>query len=185
MFTDILLFFNILSLREGIIITVNQCQYKIFFQLVLVAGNNKRLNEILGFSKSCGSGKHCQACSAGIDQRNTLYKERSDLIRMTDSYTRDLKINDSSETGIEEACIYNNVDGFEVWDSLSHDLLHNDIDGRIAYALLRINKCLICKQNYFNLNYLNERKNSVQKKLKLSNFTRDIDQKHITSKEHF
>ena len=173
------------SLRnEGLVINVKNKKYKLFFQLGLLTGDNKGLNEIMGFDTNFTSGKCCRNCSANIDEIRSLCVEKPELIRSYTSYTKDLELNDCSKTGLKEACVFNDVSGFHVLDSLSYDTVHDEFLGKISYAMLHICDSLIYKHEYFKLEFLNERKNLVQKKIKgFSNAIPDIKREYIVTKE--
>ena len=46
--------------REGLVITCDKKQYKVYFQLLLISGDNLGSNEIFGFQDTFNSGKPCR-----------------------------------------------------------------------------------------------------------------------------
>ena len=78
------------------------------------------------------------------------------MIRNKTNYLDDLRINDVSQTGINELCVLNQVPNFHVTDHIVCDFMHDIPEGVARYAMAVIINHLIIKK-YFTLDILNKR----------------------------
>lgn len=117
--------------KEGIKITVNGKELKMYFHCVLVLGDNLGVNEILGFVKSFNAEHYCRFCKASLKECQEMLSEHKKLMRTVESYTADLLKNNSKATGIVKKCVFNKINKFDVTENLSVDIAH-DFDEEIA-----------------------------------------------------
>jgi len=84
-----------------------------------------------------------------------MFKE-SPLIKNKTNYIYDLRINDVSQTGINELCVLNQVPNFHVTDYIVCYFMHDIPEGVARFDMAGIINHLIIKK-YFTLDILNKR----------------------------
>jgi len=91
---------ELIELQEtDIQISINSEVYTIYFCLGLVLGNNLGLNSILGFVESFLANFYCRMILTNQIFNTCL---ENTMIRNKTNYIDDLRINDVSQTGINE-----------------------------------------------------------------------------------
>ena len=169
--------------HNGLLINVNGELHRVYFQLSLVIGDNLALNEMFGFTESFTCGRPCRICNEPMDSIKINIKEKKESLRTTESYKEDVSRNFPAETGIKEECAFHKVDGFHVCDNLYLDLMHDIFEGTAHYTLLNILHDLIYKNNYFSLEFLNDRLETFQyNRIEKSNRIQPIKKHHIETK---
>lgn len=138
---------------NGITINVEK-EYKIFFRLMFITGDNLGLNTICGFSQGFNSQYYCRICSVTKKVAQNLINEETHLIRTQNNYYNDVT---NSTCGIKEECIFNKVPNFNICENVAVDPMHDILEGICRYDLGKILNNFIYIQYFFTLNVLNER----------------------------
>lgn len=135
-------------------ITINiEKEYKIFFRLMFLSGDNLGLNTICGFSQGFNSQYYCRICSVTKQDAQNLINEDIHCIRMRDNYYNDVT---NSMHGIQEECIFNKIPNFHICENVSVDPMY-DLLGVCRYDLGKILNTFIYIENFFTLAVFNER----------------------------
>lgn len=141
---------------NGISITVNFKTYQIYFALGLVLGDNLGLNSILGFVESFSANHYCRICRSPKSDMQKMIYEFSETLRNEINYDTDINLADSSQTGLNEYCIFNNVPSFHVTRNSVSDFMHDITEGVARYDMAFIIKNLI-DLKYITLEIMNSR----------------------------
>ena len=91
---------------NGVEINVNGQSRQIFFQGVMILGDNLGLNCICGFIESFSAGRYCRVCRAINAQCKNMTEEDPSLLRTVKNYDKDV-FTKSIRTGVKEQCIFN------------------------------------------------------------------------------
>ena len=170
--------------REGVIINAKGKQYRIYFQLGLILGDNLGLNQILGFVSNFGSGKACRIYRASSHQIKTLTSEQSNLLRTIENYEKDCTEKNQQESGILRKCIFLELDDFRVTENITLDMIHDIFEGVANDTMVNILNDLIYHVKAFTLEFLNTRlENFEYGFLESSNKIPNIKKEHITTKK--
>jgi len=110
---------------SGIDITANNKNYKIFFTLGLIVGDNLGLHTILGFVQRFVACYPCRFCKTYIDVCHTQIVQDDNNLRNTTNYSTDILTNNVSITGINELFVWNQIDSFSVTSNYSVDTMHD------------------------------------------------------------
>ncbi|KAE9530469.1 hypothetical protein AGLY_010931 [Aphis glycines] len=111
----------------------------------LIIGDNLGLHSILGFSESFMANFPCRICKCSKLDCNYSVIYNNNKLRDEENYLQDLLTDNVSETGIKEACVWNQINGFHaVYNysvDLMHDVLEETLNNRIQcynYGILEI-----------------------------------------------
>lgn len=147
-------------LREnGILIKIDNVTKRVKFQLILILGDNLGLNGICGFVESFKAKFCCRICRTSSDDYEKYVNHNCNL-RNAKNYEEDIRLKDVSKTGIKEACVFNNVKGFNIINNFTVDIMHDLLEGVCVYVLRAILFYFIFKKEYFTLQTLNDRINN-------------------------
>lgn len=83
----------------------------------------------MGFSESFISNYLCRFCHSTKEEYHKLLIQINEKLRTIDNYTTNVDIENVSLTGINELCIWNNIDSFHVVNNLSVNLMHDLFEG--------------------------------------------------------
>ena len=97
---------------------------KIYFILGLVTGDNKAVNELLGYTGSFIHNRCCRHCLMERKDRDTVVEENSELIRKIEDYEEHCK---TREFGINRYCLLNDLHEFHVYRNSYADIFHDTI----------------------------------------------------------
>ena len=144
---------------EGItVILKDNRQLRIPFQVFFIQGNNLGPNGILGFNESFSSNFFCRFCKVQKSETKTLCVQVNEKLRNEKNYKRDLKLNESSQAGIKEDCIFNKFENFHVTKNKTGDLMHDMLEGICRTEMTNIVlNFLKGPKKYFSLKTLNHR----------------------------
>ena len=117
---------NALS-NEGINISFNGRKFNIYFECVLVLGDNRGLNSICFFPESFTATRYCRICSATYYECQQMIEERKCFIKTRDLYEEDFQRSLNPITGaytvslagIKERCVFNQINNFHIAENLS------------------------------------------------------------------
>jgi hypothetical protein len=141
----------------GIDLETSGGNFKVYFILGMIIGDNLGLNTVLGFAKSFSSNYYCRICKAHKNIMQTQCKQDPNLLRNQHNYDTDLEVNNVTMTGINERCAFNDINTFHVVDNLCVDIMHDIFEGVCHYDLTHIILYFTESTAIFNLKYLNNR----------------------------
>ncbi|KAK3928612.1 3-phosphoshikimate 1-carboxyvinyltransferase [Frankliniella fusca] len=146
---------EIVDLRDnGICLEVDGRKIQIYFDLGLILGDNLGLHSILGFVESFCANFPCSLCKATKRQTESSCIESPELLRNPENYELDLLLNDVSQTGIKERCIWNAIPSFHVTNNLSADWMHDCLEGVCKYDILEILNDFVFESKLLKINDL-------------------------------
>lgn len=90
--------------EDGITININGQEKQIYFECVLVLGDNLGLNTKCGFAESFAAKRYCRICNATSSECQDMTTEHESFIRTVESYNADVLRNDYQNTGSQEKC---------------------------------------------------------------------------------
>jgi len=143
--------------NSGIDITVENKNYKIYFKMVLILGDNLGLHSILNLSESFMFNYPCRFCKSSKLECNFSTVEDVSKLRNKENYCSDLEINNLSLTGLKGPSIWNELSNFHVTSNFSVDIMHDVLEGVCNYDLSFILLTFINDFKYFSLEILNNR----------------------------
>lgn len=79
------------------------------------------------------------------------------LLRNIQSYTEDVLINNVSETGVKENCIWHQLSGFYVTTNYTVDIMHDLFEGVCNFDLTCLLNSLLYRFSLFSLEALYSR----------------------------
>lgn len=120
--------------KNGITVETDTYSGVIKFHLCAFVGDNSVLSEALGFAESF-SKYPCRMCRVDESGLQKLMREDTNLLRDMDSYASDLAICDLSKTGIKKKCCWLEVEGFNLFENVSTDMLDDWCQGVCEYAM--------------------------------------------------
>ncbi len=155
------IFFQIISdLNElsttGIVLNLSSGPQTVFFDCILLAGDNKGLNCACGFVGGFKSKCYCRICYATSEECSKMVSELSQKLRCKNRYELDLKVGDVTKTGLKERCVFNTINNFHIYENVSVDLMHDIWEGVAAYDLSKVIDSLI-KDGTLSLDIVNSR----------------------------
>ncbi|XP_043473588.1 uncharacterized protein LOC122505810 isoform X1 [Leptopilina heterotoma] len=142
--------------REGILINTASGIQRVYFLLGLILGDNKGLNEVLGFSGSFSANYFCRFCTRHKSNCAKDISEQCNFLRNPVDYERDIN-NGFDVSGVKEKSIWLDVDHFHPYKNFAVCTLHDFDEGISSYAMPLICQYFILKQKIFDLDFLNER----------------------------
>lgn len=103
-----------------------------FFQCVLVLGDNLGLNQICGFEGSFSANYYCRRCTLSSKLCQCVPYEVVEKLRTVENYEEDLKY---LRNGIKRPCIFNSLLNFHIARCSSADIMHDIWKGVARYLL--------------------------------------------------
>lgn len=143
--------------EHGIEVESKTGKKTVFFALGGVLGDNLGLNEILGYTGGFTAHYYCRWCKTIKKDTYTDCFERKGNLRCIADYQDDVNVG-MQKSGISEASIWNEVNGFHVYDNCIADLMHDGPGGAFKYDMGHITHHFILKsEKKISLDHLNER----------------------------
>lgn len=109
---------------DGITVEIEGIERTLYFDLGLVIGDNLGFHSILGFVESFSANFPCSMCKMSKSETESACVEKPELLRNPDNYNSDLALNDVSQTGIKESCLFHDIPLFHVTSNYSVDWMH-------------------------------------------------------------
>lgn len=94
---------------KGIAVKYIKQTYRIYFQCVLVIGDNQGLNEVLGFTTSFKDSIFCRICTATPREWKIMTSENVKLLQTRTTYEAQAKLAEVQISGIKETCVFNKI----------------------------------------------------------------------------
>lgn len=138
---------------NGITIHVDGKDFKLYFAVALILGDNLGLNGILGFKESFAGDYYCRICTADRQQCQKLCKSDPELKR-TSHYPPAQDTNFESK-GVKEECIWDEL-SYKINQNFACDVMHDLFEVVCRYEIGQILNYFI-SENCFTLRILNER----------------------------
>ncbi|XP_031341312.1 uncharacterized protein LOC116169372 isoform X1 [Photinus pyralis] len=126
---------------------------RLYFNVILLVGDNLGVNSVLGFVESFSANYFCRFCITS--KTVTQYQPELDLSnnRLRFMYDQHVK---NKEYGVKEYCIWNGLNYFHVYNNQSLDIMHDLYEGIHRYDMAQILKVLL-QSEVFTLETLNSR----------------------------
>ena len=125
---------------------INGKNFQVYFQCVLVTGDNLGVNSICGFSIGFSKGKYyCRICPAYSEMCTQMVEENPLLYRKL-TYASDVQTSDSRVTGIVEECVFNEIENHSITENYSVDDWHNFAEGIANMTVGSVLNALIKKK---------------------------------------
>lgn len=128
--------------------------------MVAITGDNLGLNSILGFTESFSANKCCRICNIDKKGLQTTLYENIDLLRNMTSYYDQLQENDISSTGIKESCCWLKLTGFDLFQNVAVDPMHDILEGVARYVMIFVINHFLAK-DLLNIAILQTRNNFI------------------------
>lgn len=138
---------------KGIDLVINNEVIRVYFPLLLIAGDNLGLNSLLGFSESFSADYFCRLCISHRTVTRVEINSKKFIPRTTENYNVHCT---ESTYGVKQKYIWNELTNFHVTSNVYCDLMHDMLEGVLRYDMAFLINDLIKKQ-YFDLNHLNRR----------------------------
>lgn len=129
----------------------------IYFELGLIIGDNLGIHSMTGFVESFSANFACRICKTRKDVMKSQCWEDVTLLRTSTNYESDLLTNNVAETGIKERCIWLDVKGFDLFNQVGVDCMHDILEGVAKYVMNFVLLQYIRHFKLFSLFFLNER----------------------------
>lgn len=120
---------------HGIEINIENTNYRIYFQLALLLGDNIGMNEYLDMVESFKSTPFCRICRASADKWKYMTREDKSILRNRTNYEADCRSNNPQETGIKRESTFNSVRNFHIMENVSFDIMHDFLHGVGCYVI--------------------------------------------------
>ncbi|KAJ1521818.1 hypothetical protein ONE63_003453 [Megalurothrips usitatus] len=147
---------QLLSLEEeGICLNTPNGVKKVFFVTGLLLGDNLGLNSLLGFVECFTANFFCRFCKTERKVTHTQSTEDPSTLRDQAGYEEDIRVKNSSRTGIVTDCALSSVPSFHVTTNYCVDTFHDISEGIAHYVMINILKH--CMPKYFTCDELNHR----------------------------
>lgn len=169
-------------LSEGIEINHDQKTSRVYFSLELILGDNLGLHSLLGFNESFRSKYFCRFCLINKNDIIEIFNERNCTLRDNLLHGEHIKTINSSETGVKGPCIFTSIPGYNLFENMSMDVMHDYLEGVCQYDLGLILYHFIKIQKEFTLTQLNISIASFPFDKNEKNRPIEILEKHINNK---
>ena len=126
----------------------------IYFQCVMITGDNLGLNSIFEMVTCFRSDYCCRICRVTQAQIKNMVEEDQDLLRNEENYKMDVNEDDSATTGIFKGTIFNSITGYHICKNFTVDFMHDVMEGCAGYVMSEIVNYYVT-QRYFTLPFLN------------------------------
>lgn len=140
--------------QNGINIETENYKGVIKFHMAVLTGDNLGLNGVLGFVESFSANRPCRICTANKEQIHSMFYENHDLLRNMQNYSNNLELNNVFETGIKEKCAWFALDGFDLFENVAVDVLHDYLEGVCPYVMKFVLTDLVQRQKLISLENL-------------------------------
>jgi hypothetical protein len=98
-------------------------------------GDNLGLHSVLGFTESFVAHYLCRFCKLSKTECHSQIDQLDNKLRNIDTYKSGIEINDMSLTGINQACVFNEICSFHVTENYAVDIMHDLLEGVCKYDI--------------------------------------------------
>jgi hypothetical protein len=142
---------------EGIQFNVPGYHGLIYFELALIIGDNLGIHSITGFLECFSANYSCRICRVHKENMKVQTYEDETLLRNQVNYDADLLENIPSNSGVKERCVWLNIKGFNLFQQIGVDVMHDILEGVGKYVMGLVLVKFINRFAYFSLDFLNNR----------------------------
>lgn len=135
---------------EGLELNVNGEVKIVYFALAVMLGDNAGINSILGFVESFSANYYCRFCKLHKCQAHYMTAVPEIFLRTVDNYAEDVIVNDQSETGVFEECVFNCLESYHVVVNGTVDIMHGILEGVAKYDLCKVLFEFVYVRKYFS-----------------------------------
>lgn len=121
--------------EEGVELTIDGKETKVFFVMTRIFGDNLGLNEILGFTKGFNANKFCRFCNLSKNQTRANIHPKPEDLRTPDKHEKDRQKDDFSSTGIADICLFDTLKNFHCTENYVCDIMHDLYEGIVKYDI--------------------------------------------------
>lgn len=143
--------------KHGIIINNDLGEYKLYFCLALILGDNLALNTISGFQESFTANSFCRFCKCIRAETQKLTTQQTDKLRNISNYNADLKTKNPYDTGIKFTPVFNAVESFHIAENFAVDISHDIFEGVGNVIMSFLLHQFILVDKFFDLQFLNNK----------------------------
>lgn len=140
--------------NTGVLVKTKEFEGVIKFSVVCITGDNLGLNGVLGFVESFVANHPCRICNANKDQIKTYCYEDETLLRNPDDYEEKLTIDQPSLTGIKEKCVWLGLNGFNLFENVAVDIMHDYLEGCCRYVMKFVIETIVQKHKLISFQNL-------------------------------
>ncbi|XP_031328618.1 uncharacterized protein LOC116159711 isoform X1 [Photinus pyralis] len=133
--------------------TVSGC-HTVYFNVVLILGDNLGLNSMLGLTESFNSNYFCRFCRCDKVETNYNTRENINSLRTPENYEKDLS---TLSYGLKEQCVWHKLPNFNITRNVSCDIMHDIWEGVCRYDFGKLLHHFIYVDKFFTLDTLNKR----------------------------
>lgn len=123
---------------NGIDVSIDGEIHKVYIVLTQITGDNKGLNQVLGYVGSFNAFHYCRLCIGHRDDLRKQTREKIEELRTEDMYKNHIENIDPSNTGIKEKCAFSRLPSFEVFNNAVVDLQHDLFEGVCKTVLTKV-----------------------------------------------
>lgn len=120
---------------DGIDIEIDGKVKNVKIVLCQIIGDNLALNATLEYIMCFRGNFYCRICKLSRENAEKYCEEIITELRNKKNYETDLRINDSSATGVAEDCVFNILPYFHCTLNFSLDLMHDFFEGILKYDI--------------------------------------------------
>lgn len=139
----------------GININVNETVKTIFSELINIVGDNLGLHQMFALIESFNAKIFCRFCYTK-KKKNDVFDEDNCVLRIKESYKKDLILINPRATGINKSCLFNDLSDFHFTENVAVDYVHSILEGIGPCDIGKVLNYFILKKNlYFTLREFN------------------------------
>lgn len=144
--------------EEGISIITDDGPQQIYFCFSMIIADNKGYNSMQGFIEGFTGNYFCRICKLHrTEMHHHCLPVANDRLRTVDNYADDVALQDPTESGVSENCVWNDVPSYHCVQNANCDVMHDIFEGVLKYDLCKILYYLVHIRGYFSLETLLER----------------------------
>lgn len=128
-------------------------QVKVFFQCVLICGDNLGVNQCCGFTGGFRGTYTCRICTMPSSHTKFATKENTSLLRNRENYEEHVI---TSSFGVKERCVFNVLDDHHIAENKYCDFMHDMDEGTACYTVEWVLTYLIFIDKVIDLKTVND-----------------------------
>lgn len=165
--------------ETGIVLNIDGENIRVHFELCLLIGDNKALNELAGMTLCFVKDGFCRICYCTVEESKCMISENKEKLRTVKEYDKDIVLNNFITSGVREECVFNELLNFHIISCPSVDIMHDVFEGVCHFQMTKIVSHFL-KENFFSLDDLNNRKALFDFGLyEIGNISVDIQLNHL------
>ena len=121
--------------NEEITVCIDNKDIKIYFDFILLTGDNLGLYAILGLVESFSANFFCRFCLTEHKCLDTVINKRNCMLRTITNFNNQLLEKNVARSGIKDTCVFNEIYDFHAVQNLSVDIQHDILESILRYDL--------------------------------------------------